>query len=207
VDGKFQHVVRSTNQLLGVVSGIVGGKTGQTPLALGCLIMIFEVPDFLPKFYKVHDLIGAVGPHLPSDMPAVYFEDGKFDPRFLENKDSNSVKLLFNNSVEQDLTMSFLQKYFVDTGNAKTNEWAYYSADKYLKAKYELLIRNFIYDDFDYSKGLSFSTKMGEKIEFNFKNLDLGEYVLAVRRMNELNKFEWKIINHSLNIKDKDFSY
>jgi len=25
--------------------------------------------------------------------------------------------------------------------------------------------------------------------------------------MNELNKFEWKIINHSLNIKDKDFSY
>jgi hypothetical protein len=189
------------------VSKLISNNPNLKPVNWNTSFQIFEVSDFLPKFYKVHDLIGVVGPHLSSDMPAIYFEDGKFDPMFLENKDSNSAKLLFNNSGEQDLIMSFLQKYFVGTGNTKTNEWAYYSTDKYLKAKYELLIRNFIYDDFDYNKGISFSTKMGEKIEFNFKNLHLGEYVLAVRKANELNKFEWKIINHSINIIDKNFSY
>ena len=43
-DGKVSHTIKSTNQLLGVVSDIVGGKTGYTDGALGCMILIVDVP-------------------------------------------------------------------------------------------------------------------------------------------------------------------
>ncbi len=43
-DGNISHVIKSTNQLLGVLSDIVGGKTGYTDNALGCMILIVDVP-------------------------------------------------------------------------------------------------------------------------------------------------------------------
>jgi D-alanyl-D-alanine carboxypeptidase (penicillin-binding protein 5/6) len=44
-DGKFSHEIKSTNQLLGVISDIIGGKTGYTDSALGCIILIVDVPS------------------------------------------------------------------------------------------------------------------------------------------------------------------
>ena len=44
VDGKIEHQVNSTNQLLGFVPDIVGGKTGYTDEALGCMILVVDVP-------------------------------------------------------------------------------------------------------------------------------------------------------------------
>lgn len=43
-DGKVTHEIKSTNQLLGVLSDIIGGKTGYTDSALGCMILIVDVP-------------------------------------------------------------------------------------------------------------------------------------------------------------------
>jgi len=43
-DGKIVHEIKNTDQLLGVLSGIVGGKTGYTDSALGCMILIVDVP-------------------------------------------------------------------------------------------------------------------------------------------------------------------
>lgn len=45
VDGAIVHVIRSTNELLGTVPGIVGGKTGNTDGALGCLLLLVEFPE------------------------------------------------------------------------------------------------------------------------------------------------------------------
>lgn len=42
VDGKQVHSVKTTDQLLGEMSGIVGGKTGYTNEAGGCLVLIAE---------------------------------------------------------------------------------------------------------------------------------------------------------------------
>lgn len=42
IDGKISHTVKSTNQLLGVLSDIIGGKTGYTDNALGCIILIVD---------------------------------------------------------------------------------------------------------------------------------------------------------------------
>jgi len=44
-DGKLSHLVKSTNELLGQLGGIVAGKTGYTDGALGCLILIVKIPE------------------------------------------------------------------------------------------------------------------------------------------------------------------
>ncbi len=44
-DGKIVHEIKSTDQLLGVLSDIVGGKTGYTDSALGCMILIVDAPN------------------------------------------------------------------------------------------------------------------------------------------------------------------
>lgn len=43
-DGKIIHEVRSTDELLGQIPGVVGGKTGYTDGALGCLILVVKLP-------------------------------------------------------------------------------------------------------------------------------------------------------------------
>ncbi|MEK7638298.1 MAG: serine hydrolase [Patescibacteria group bacterium] len=42
-DGKIIHEVKSTDELLGQIPGIVGGKTGYTDGALGCLILVVKL--------------------------------------------------------------------------------------------------------------------------------------------------------------------
>ena len=44
-DGEFSREIKSTNQLLGVLSDIVGGKTGYTDRALGCMILVVAAPN------------------------------------------------------------------------------------------------------------------------------------------------------------------
>lgn len=43
-DGKMRHEVKSTDELLGQLPGVVGGKTGYTDGALGCLILVVKLP-------------------------------------------------------------------------------------------------------------------------------------------------------------------
>jgi D-alanyl-D-alanine carboxypeptidase len=52
-DGKFSHEIQSTNQLLGVLSDIVGGKTGYTDTALGCMILIVDIPKQNDKIISI----------------------------------------------------------------------------------------------------------------------------------------------------------
>ena len=52
-DGKIEHKLESTNQLLGVIPDIVGGKTGHTDKAQGCMILAIEIPDKNDKVISV----------------------------------------------------------------------------------------------------------------------------------------------------------
>jgi D-alanyl-D-alanine carboxypeptidase len=45
-DGKINHSIKNTNQLLGAIPGIVGGKTGYTEVALGCMMLVVNVPNY-----------------------------------------------------------------------------------------------------------------------------------------------------------------
>ncbi len=44
-DGKIIHTIKNTDQLLGIIPDIVGGKTGYTEGALGCLILLVNIPE------------------------------------------------------------------------------------------------------------------------------------------------------------------
>lgn len=168
---------------------------------------IYETSNVLPKFYKVNSLVGVVGPYLNKNASAIYFEDGKFDPNLLADKNPNALKLFFNKKNDIDLQFSFLQKYFVSTSEAVANNWAYYPSSNILKVKYELLIRDIKYNDFDYSRGVSFSTKKGETVNFKLNVPTDGDYILATRAMVRDSGFEWEIVNSSLTLKKGVFDY
>ncbi len=53
VDGKIEHNVQSTDQLLGVIPNIFGGKTGNTDRALGCMILVVDITDKNDKLISI----------------------------------------------------------------------------------------------------------------------------------------------------------
>lgn len=53
VDGRITHQVNSTNHLLGIIPDIVGGKTGYTDNALGCMILVVDVPGKNDKLVSI----------------------------------------------------------------------------------------------------------------------------------------------------------
>jgi D-alanyl-D-alanine carboxypeptidase (penicillin-binding protein 5/6) len=44
-DENIKHNIQNTNKLLGVLPNLIGGKTGNTEGALGCMILILDVPE------------------------------------------------------------------------------------------------------------------------------------------------------------------
>ena len=53
VDSKIEHKVDSTDQLLGIIPDIFGGKTGNTDGALGCMVLVVDIPDKNDKIISV----------------------------------------------------------------------------------------------------------------------------------------------------------
>ena len=133
-------------------------------------------------------VVGADDISTPSANPAVYLEDGKFDPRELLEIAPESLNLLFNHKEKIDLQMAFLQKYFVTPSKSA---WAIGKPEDYLNWKYQLLMRGLDFKDFTYDKGIAYSTQKGEQIKFDLK-VPAGNYYLAVRRL-KLGRLEWTV--------------
>ncbi len=158
----------------------------------------YEITNPYPKFYAVDSLVAVVGSSYPlrekSFVPTIYFEDGKWDPSTIYEKKPNSLKIYFTDGNKTDLAMSFLQKYFVSPLTNNKSEWSVFDKNEYLKYKYQLLIRDYKFLDFDYGQGIAFSTKKGESISFNIKVPQDGDYVLAKRISNQVTqKLSWEI--------------
>ncbi len=190
------------NKLISQASGLIRQDWGtQDP--------VFRIDNIRPATYSTQKLALVVGADLPSSekMPgAVYAEDGKFDPTVLTAINPNSLKIIFNQGNSTDLAMSFLQKYFKSPTDAQTSQWAEYSASQYLKVKYELLIRGYKFNDFDYGKGLAFSTKNGESVKYSFSIPTDGNYVIAKRTgTNQNQKLTWSLEKKEL--KAGNFEY
>lgn len=168
------------------ISGLVASNKKLEKVDWKTKIPVYKVNNTYPRFYAVKQLFGVIGPSLASSnhFPSIYFEDGKWGPEFLRDKDPGAISLVFNGTDESDLVLSFLQKYFKSSKDAYKNDWASYSPDDYLKYKYELLIRGVKFIDFDYSRGIAFSTVKGEKLHFKFDVKEDGDYVFVYRIMN-----------------------
>jgi len=164
-------------------------------------ISVYENPDTLPRIFSTDQLNVVIGPELATNyqlLTTVYVEDGKWDPHTLEGTASESASLVFNGKNETDLAMSFLQDYFVGPADAGKNQWAVYGPEEYLTYKYQLLIRDYVFNDFDYNRGIAFSTQEGEKITFEFKVPETGNYVVAARRAGPDGDFGWETSQKTL---------
>ena len=53
IDGKIEHKIESTNQLFDVIPNVIGGKTGYTDGALGCMILIVDIPGKNDKLISI----------------------------------------------------------------------------------------------------------------------------------------------------------
>lgn len=53
IDGRIEHEINSTNQLLGVIPDVVGGKTGYTDGALGCMLLVVDIPGKNDKLISI----------------------------------------------------------------------------------------------------------------------------------------------------------
>lgn len=52
-DERIKHSIISTNQLLGLIKDIIGGKTGYTDGAGQCMILVASVPDYPGKIISI----------------------------------------------------------------------------------------------------------------------------------------------------------
>lgn len=155
---------------------------------------IYRNDDILPPIYGVKKLVVVTGPDdlyeklekrdvafKPTNLGFVFVDDGKWDPSVLDSYASSSAVLVDNNNDPLDLQMSLLKEGFLGWENSKASSFANYHSSEYLKYKYELLIRKIDFKDFDFNKGISFSTKKGESISFEYNAEETGNYMFAIR--------------------------
>jgi len=55
-DGTFHHQLKNTNELLGKLPGIFGGKTGWSPQASGCILLVLKTSE---NHYSINVILGA----------------------------------------------------------------------------------------------------------------------------------------------------
>lgn len=153
-------------------------------------IAIFEMDrETRPHLYAVDKALFVLGDNPLErefkNTAVIHLEDGGYDPTHLVYVSTDSARLVFNQKDEIDLTMSFLQDYFVGADTATKSEWGYYSSNEYLASQYQLLIRDINYQELEYGKGFAISTSEGERIMFKFKVPEDGDYVLGVRYLTD----------------------
>lgn len=154
---------------------------------------IFEIPDTLPHIYQVSKMIAVIGPDDIYDVlrgqradfklenqAFIFLEDGKVEPSDFDALDKEAITIVFNGKDENDLKMSFLKDWFVEP-DKNLSEWSLFSREEYPLYKYQLLIRKYKFDDFDYARGISFSERDGEKLSFTIHTQVEGNYRLIIR--------------------------
>lgn len=171
------------------LKSLVATTSGLKKIDWGTKFQIYDIGSVFPKVFKSEKLFAVVGSQLhlsEKNLPAiVYFEDGKLNPEDIINTSSGSTVLVLNKKNILDFTMSFLQKYFIAPDQNVSSGWAIYQPADYLKYKFELLVRGYQFDDFDFGKGIAFSTKKGEILKFKFNVPNAGDYILAQRTGDE----------------------
>lgn len=169
---------------------LVNNTTGISEEKLGVDFPIFSIPDIKPRVFGVNKLLAVIGSDdiynklSPNNYAFIFLEDGKMDPKRLSKTASSSVVLVFNGKEKIDLTMSFLQRYFLNINENKFSQWAVRQPEQYLQWKYELLNRGIETHEFDYGQGIAFSDQKEEVLSFELEAPKDGEYVLAVRAIS-----------------------
>lgn len=138
----------------------------------------------------------------------IFLEDGKFDPPPLLEIDPSSIHLLISKRENLlDLNLAFLQPQMFSFAQTSSNQWALRDSKEYLKWKNELALGGIKTYDFDYGRGIAYSTIAGEKITFKVSSNKNDHYFLALRYANSSDSAGLKVSwgDFSKNFKSKFF--
>lgn len=157
---------------------------------------VFEILNPYPKFYSTQKLAVIVGSdnifekirNIDSsfeigNVAFSFVEDGIFSISHLPKIDPESIWLIFNDSTELDLHASLLKNRFISMNSSDKREWSVFSSNEYLEYKFQLLIREIKYEEFDYNMGIAMSTKEDEAISFK-SPISNEEVIIAVRALS-----------------------
>lgn len=176
---------------------LVDSVKGLSRESWGTEMSIYSSPNIKPRIFGVDKAFIVIGSDdvyrklkaientfSATNQGFLFPEEGKFDLLKLKGVDPKSLIIIFNERKEEDLTMSFLQNHFVDlTKTVVTSHWAHRGTDQYLKWKYEFLQNKVVAREFDYGKGIAFSSIPDEEVKVSLDAPEDGEYMLATRAL------------------------
>lgn len=144
----------------------------------------------------------------------VFLESCKFNPETIFNLEPESFGLMLTGD-KNDLALSFFCDDLISPKLANKSQWAVNNSSEYLNWKSQLLERGVRNYDYDFNKGLAYSTKENERLEFKLNVPETKSYYLPVRfltatgsaglkvnfennevilRSSSAHKLEWSII-------------
>lgn len=184
---------------------------GLSQVSLGTSFSVYQTKHQKPRIFTVDKIFAVLGgddiyqklfdlneKFSIGDQGFVFLDDGKFNPRSLGSIASESAVLLLNDKEKLDLALSLLSDFFVSPSSNLNSQWAVRSTEEYLKWKFEFLVNNLKSSEFDYGKGIAFSSIPNEKLNFNLDVKEEADYILAVRHMAATgsNNLQLSINNH-----------
>lgn len=114
----------------------------------------------------------------------VFLEEGRTDPRVVNQVDPDAVSIVFWDKGQTDLQMTFLQDKMVPVKTAVSNQWLSRASNDYLTWRYDLLKQGIESNEFDFGQGVAFSTVVGEEVKFDLNIPEKGSYYLGLRYTN-----------------------
>ena len=204
------------------ISKIPGLKRNDLPVSFP----VYETVSPMPKIYsqekalfivggdEIYEELFKDGDYRLEKAGIIFLESCDFNPEILFNLDPKTY-LLFSTYDKNDLYMSYFCNNFISPKASTIKEWAVNDSSEYLKWKSQLLERGIRNYDYDFRKGLAYSTNQGEKLEFNLKVPSDGNYIIPVRfltaskslglevnleenekiiKSQNQNRFQWEII-------------
>lgn len=158
---------------------------------------IYEVSEGKPHIFGQNKILVVVGgegiyEHLfqsndfeLSNQGFIFLEDGKIDLQNIEGLNKTAITFVFEKDKNlDDLALIYLKDRFFGPSDSSYNEWGIRNSNEYLQWKYELLRRGVSTFDFDFGKGIAFSTIKDERMEFKVPSKADGNYFLAIRHIN-----------------------
>lgn len=110
----------------------------------------------------------------------VFLESCKFDSKTIFNLKPESFGFLLSRD-KNDLLLAFFCDEFISPESAINKQWAVNNSSEYLNWKSQLLERGIRNYDYDFNKGLAYSTKENEKLEFKINVPETKSYYLPLR--------------------------
>jgi len=149
-------------------------------------VNVYEL-DYRNKIYGLDNLVLVVGSNNIYDsffenLGLIFANDGVLNYEHLSqfNYPVDNFYIYFNNSNVNDFALSLIDKnYYIKLKNV---DWAKYESNQISDLKYQLLIRNIIFDDLYFNQPVYFSSQKNEQISIDIDlSKSFGENIFAFR--------------------------